>query len=214
MVSHNDSNKQDTDNIPEKIKKILSKKIAENRLNISSDGAVLTPPPSQEEIIMSLEERLHKMTSAYTLGLEETKSDFFDCLKYLNEHFYFDRPPDFQVEKDDPKGSLKLTVKKHIFPLIRSSMNTIFERQRLFNAELVKLLNHLTEVLGNQRDYNMDVMKFCERMIDHYRTMEQMERRLDDFFCYATRIAILEEDMELLKEKIDSLEKQNNKNAK
>jgi hypothetical protein len=177
----------------------------------SRDGADLTVPLSQEEMIQSLLYRLENMAKSYTIGLDDSNRSFFDSLAFINENFFFDRPLTPQDFASGGFNSFKQRTKAAFLPFLQNILRVIFERQRGFNGELVKILNRLTETFGRQRDFNMDLIKFCERMIEHYRLMESMERRLDDFFSYTVRIAVLEEEVEILKEKVVALETQEKK---
>ncbi|MBN2384881.1 hypothetical protein JXQ70_18565 [bacterium] len=188
------------------LKKILSEDTDTDNLAFSSEGADLAVPPSREEIVRSMIARIEKMTGTYTLGLTTSQTEIFEHLRFLNDNFFFDRPVTDSELTGPEKNPLKASMKKTLFPVLRNALGLIFERQRSFNGELVKLLNRLLEVAGNQRDFNMDLIKFCERTIDHYRLMEGLERRFDDYFAYLTRLSVLEEDMIILQKRVSELE--------
>lgn len=178
----------------------------EIKLDVSVEGASLQTPLSQEEQIREVIERLVSMTKNYTLGLDSDKADVHQLLAYLNENFSCDRP--LETTDLDPGRSLKKSVKKMLFPIMYNTLQILFKRQREFNGELVKLLNRFSEVFGNQRDFNMEIIKNQERFIEHYRMMEQMDRRIDDFFGYITRVTVLEEEVEELQSRLGLLEQQ------
>lgn len=188
------------------LKNLLQSNSNEETLQKSFAGASLEVPLSQGEIIEKFCSRLEEMNTRYKLGLDTDQQDIFESLQYLNDNFFFDRPLSNEEIQKDAENSLKSGLRKTLFPVIKNVLHIVFERQRGFNAELVKFLNRLTEVVGHQRDFNMDVIKFCERMIDHYRIMEEMERKLDDFFAFTPRISVLEDEIETLKERLSNLE--------
>lgn len=215
MLNDNNYKNSDGDNnekpssIAEDITNIVKRTDQENTSNRQNNAPDRSIPSSRADIVQQLIKRIDKMSSNYTLGLETTQSMVYENLQYLNDNFFFDRPVS-ETEFNSPNsGVLKATFKKKLFPILKSTLNILLERQRIFNSELVKLLNGLVEVLGNQRDFNLDVIQSCERIIEHYRLLETIERRFDDYYVYATRLAVAEEEIELLSNRVAILEKSN-----
>lgn len=178
----------------------------EEHMRVSSDGADLTVPRSQEEKIRELLDRLQGMTNGYALHLDKPDDDYFRSLAFLNEHFFLDRPVSIEEIREKTSSNSRTRVRHYAVKVLKNLLSIIFERQRNFNAETVKTINRITETFGHQRDFNMDVIKFCERMIDHYRLMEDTERRLDDFFTAIVRIGVLEDDIEDIRRRLKNLE--------
>jgi len=158
------------------------------------------------KIRQQLHDRLEKLTREYTLGLDTQQADIFNHLQFLNENFFFDRPIETSELAASDRNPLTAAVVKTVFPLLRRTLSVVFARQRGFNGELVKLLNRLFEVLGNQRDYNRELISFCERTIEHSTQFDVLEKRLDDYFSYVTRVALAEEDIASLRKRVDQIE--------